>query len=141
MVWTDSHNILLCREILVKNPFIHKKSSPQRGQVWQEIAVNLSHIREPNFKIDLDQHAVGERYKLWQKLNDKMKASGIDTDMSEVEDMVEELIKLEDAYLEQQRLHQVEQQKKVEEDKENLNDMQVKAMESLGEKKKKKERR
>ena len=44
--------------------------------------------------------------KLRQKLNDKMKASGIDTDESEVEDMVEELIKLEDASLEQQRLHQ-----------------------------------
>ena len=67
-----------------------------------------------------------------------MKASGIDTDMSEVEDMVEELIQLEDASLEQQRLHQVEQQKKVEEDKENSNDMRIKAMESLGETKRRK---
>ena len=67
-----------------------------------------------------------------------MKASGIDTGMSEVEDMVEELIQLEDASLEQQRLHQVQQQKKVEEDKENSNDMQIKAMESLGETKRRK---
>ena len=143
MVWTESHDILLCREILVKNPFTYKKSSPQRGQIWQEIATNLSHIREPNFKVDLDQRAVRERYKLLsnklrRKLNDEMKASGIDTDMSEVEDMVEELIELEDASLEQQRLHQVEQQKKVEEDKENSNDMRVKAMESLGETKRRK---
>ena len=128
---------------MVKNPFTYKKSSPQRGQIWQEIAINLSHIREPNFKVDLDQRAVRERYKLLsnklrRKLNDEMKASGIDTDMSEVEDMVEELIELEDASLEQQRLHQVEQQKKVEEDKENSNDMRVKAMESLGETKRRK---
>ena len=67
-----------------------------------------------------------------------MKASGIDTGMSEVEDMVEELIQLEDASLEQQRLHQVQQQKKVEEDKENSNDMLIKAMESLGETKRRK---
>ena len=65
----------------------------------------------------MDQRAVRERYKLLsnklrRKLNDEMKASGIGTDMSEVEDMVEELIQLEDASLEQQRLHQVEQQKK-----------------------------
>ena len=86
---------------------MYKKSSPQRGQVWQQISINLSHIREPNFKVDLDQRAVRERYtllsnKLRPKLNDEMKASGIDTDMSKVEDMVEELIQLEDASLEQQ---------------------------------------
>ena len=143
MVWTDSHDILLCREILVKNPFMYKKSSPQRGQVWQEIAKNLSLIRKPNFKIDLDQRAVRERYKLLsnklrRKLSDEMKASGIDTDMSEVEDLVEELIQLEDASLEQQKLHQEEQKKRVEEDKENANDMRVKAMESLGETRKRK---
>ena len=67
-----------------------------------------------------------------------MKASGIDTDMPEVEDMVEELIQLEDASLEQQRLNQVEQQKKVEEDKENSNDIRIKTMESLGETKRRK---
>ena len=67
-----------------------------------------------------------------------MKASGIDTDMSEVENMVEELIQLEDASIEQQRLHQVEKQKKVEEDKKNSNDMRIKAMESLGETKRRK---
>ena len=143
MVWTESHDILLCREILIKNPFIYKKRSPQRGQVWQQIAINLSHIREPNFKVDLGQRGVRERYKLLsnklcRKLNDEMKASGIDTDMPEVEDMVEELIQLEDASLEQQRLNQVEQQKKVEEDKENSNDMRIKAMESLGETKRRK---
>ncbi len=145
MVWTDSHDILLCREILAKNPFMYKKSSPQHVQVWQEIAKNPPLIRKPNFKIDLDQRAVWERYKLLsnklcQKLNDEMKASGIDTDMSEVEDLVEELIQLEDVSLEQQKLHQEEQKKIVEEDKENANDMQVKAMESLGETKKKKRR-
>ena len=67
-----------------------------------------------------------------------MKASGIDTDMSEVEDMVEDLIELEDAHLEQQRLHQEEEQKKAAEDKENSYDMRVKAMESLGETKRRK---
>ena len=64
MVWSDDHDILVCNEILAENPFRFKKSSPQRGQVWQEIATNLSHIREPNFKVDLDQCAVRERYKL-----------------------------------------------------------------------------
>ena len=71
-------------------------------------------------------------------MNDEIKASGIDTDISEVEDMVKELIQLEDASLEQQRLHQVQQQKKVEEGKENSNDLRIKAMESLGETKRRK---
>jgi hypothetical protein len=97
MVWTDYHDILLCREMMVKNPFQFKKSSTQRGHVWLEIATTLACIKEPKFKTDLDQRAVRDRYnllsrKLRKKLSSEKKASGIDTDMSEVEDMIEELI-------------------------------------------------
>lgn len=144
MVWTDYHDILLCREILAKNPFQFKKSSTQRGQVWLEIATNLSCIREPKFKTDLDQRAVRERYnllstKLRRKLSSEEKASGIDPDMSEVEDMVEELIQIEDDLAERRRLNDEENKRKAEVDKENANDIRVKAMEKLGETKRRKE--
>jgi hypothetical protein len=69
----------------------------------------------------------------------EIKSSGIDPDMSEVDDMVGELIQLEDASSEQQRLCIEKQQKKAEEDKGNATDMRVKAMESLGETKRRKE--
>lgn len=64
MIWTDKHDVLLCREILSKNPFASKKSSPQRGQLWLEVAENLAQIKEPNFKTDLDRRAVRDRYNL-----------------------------------------------------------------------------
>lgn len=113
-------------------------------KVWLEIATNLSCIREPKFKTDLDQRAVRERYnllstKLRRKLSSEEKASGIDPDMSEVEDMVEELIQIEDDLAERRRLNDEENKRKAEVDKENANDIRVKAMEKLGETKRRKE--
>ncbi|CAB3991853.1 Hypothetical predicted protein [Paramuricea clavata] len=124
MVWTDYHDILLCREIMVKNPFQFKKSSTQRGHIWLEIATNLACIKEPKFKTDLEQRAS----KLRKKLSSDKKASGIDTDMSEVEDMIEELIQIEDDSTEQQRLNDEEHKKKADTDKENANNIRVQAM-------------
>ena len=144
MVWTDYHDILLRREIMVKNPFQFKKSSTQRGHVWLEIATNLACIKELKFKTDLDQSAIRDRYnllssKLRKKLSSEKKASGIDTEMSEVEDMIEELIQIEDDSTEKQRLNDEERKKKADTDKENANDIRVQATEKLGETKRRKE--
>lgn len=80
MVWTEAHDELLCREIIAENPFAYKKSSPQRGQAWQNIAIILSTIKEPHFKVD--KRAVRDTYnllasKLRRKLKEEEKASGI----------------------------------------------------------------
>ena len=144
MVWTDYHDILLCREMMVKNPFQFKKSSTQRGHVWLEIATTLACIKEPKFKTDLDQRAVRDRYnllssKLRKKLSSEKKASGIDTELSEVEDMIEELIQIEDDSTDWQRLNDEERKKKADTDKENANDIRVQAVEKLGETKRRKD--
>jgi DNA replication protein DnaD len=129
---------------MVKNPFQFKKSSTQRGHVWLEIATNLACIKELKFKTDLDQSAIRDRYnllssKLRKKLSSEKKASGIDTEMSEVEDMIEELIQIEDDSTEKQRLNDEERKKKADTDKENANDIRVQATEKLGETKRRKE--
>lgn len=137
MLWTDIHDVLLCREIRAKNPFAFKKSSPQRGQLWLEVADNLAQIRDPKFKLDLDRRAVRDRYnllstKLRRKLKQEEKASGIDPKMSELELILEELIEIEDN-AEQHKMNEEGNKKKLMEDKENAKDMRVKAMEKLGE--------
>ena len=101
MFWTDRHEAILCREILTHNPFQYKKISIQRGQVWNDIAEQLVAVDEVRFKSDLDRRGVRDRFnllsnKLRRKLKDGRKASGIETDMSEVEVALEDLIERED---------------------------------------------
>ena len=52
MVWTEQHDILILREILHIQPWIHRHGSVERGQAWDEIAAILnSLVEEPFFKV------------------------------------------------------------------------------------------
>ena len=48
MIWTNQHDILLCREILVEEPYKFKHGSRERGQCWNRIANALSRIEKPS---------------------------------------------------------------------------------------------
>ena len=142
MFWTERHDTILCREILIHNPFQNKKSSIQRGQVWKNIAERLVTVKEVRFKADLDQRAVRDRYnllanKLRRKLKDEDKASGIETDMTELEAALEDLIEREDQSDAQYKENQ-EQNIKKKEDREVAEDMRAKSIERLGETQKRK---
>ena len=62
MEWTDCHDILLCREILLVEPFKAKQRTQQRGQLWQSVAEHLNDISEPQFKVS--KRGVRDRYNL-----------------------------------------------------------------------------
>ena len=101
MTWSTVHDEMLCREILVVDPFTGtKKGTVARGTRWEEVAENLNKIQQIYFKVD--KRAVRDRYNLLSKeLRNKLKReekeSGIETDMTEVEMALEELIEKEDA--------------------------------------------
>ena len=128
-----------------KEPFCFQKQFPQRAQLWLEIAENLAQIREPNFKVNLHRRAVRDRYnllssKLRRKLKDEeKKASGIETSMSEVDLLLEQLIENEDATETQQKINVEGNKRKVMEERMNAEDMQAKTMDKLGETKRRKE--
>ena len=115
MVWSTVDDEMLCREILVVDPFTGtKKGTVARGTKWEEVAENLNKIEQVYFKVD--KRAVRDRYNLLSrelrnKLKREEKESGIETDMTEVEMALEELIEKEDAAETEQRV--VENQKKV----------------------------
>ena len=120
-----------------KEPFCFQIEFPRRAQLWLEIAENLAQIREPNFIVDLYRRAVRDRHnllpsKLRRKLNDE-KASGIETSMSEVELLLEQLIENEDATETQQKINVEGNKRKVMEEHMNAEDMQAKVIEKLGE--------
>ena len=100
MEWTEERDLCLCQEILVLEPFKAKKGSIARGQIWGQIAVNLNSLSVPQFRVK--QRSVRERYNLLNekfkaKMKHEEKASGIETDMSEMEKALEEIDEKESA--------------------------------------------
>ena len=73
MVWSTAHDEMLCREILVIDPFTGiRKSTVARGTKWEEVAENLNKIKQIYFKVD--KRAVRDRYNLLSKeLRKKLK--------------------------------------------------------------------
>ena len=95
MVWNTVHDEMLCKKILVVDPFTGtKKGTLERGTQWEEVAENLNKIHQVYFKVD--KWAVRDRYNLLSKeLRNKLereeKESGIETDMKKVEMTLVEL--------------------------------------------------
>ena len=80
MLWTESHNFALEREIIQFKPWFHRHGTPEHGQIWNRTAESLNQIQEPCFKVD--NRSVRYHYKLIEKrLNKKIsneeKAIGI----------------------------------------------------------------
>ena len=95
MEWTEQHDNCLCQAILVLEPFKAKKGSIARDQIWDKIANNLEH---PQFRVT--KRSVRERYTLLSekfraKMRDEEKASGVDTDLSDVEKALEDIAEKE----------------------------------------------
>ena len=60
MEWTEEHDILLGREILLLDPA--KPRTNLRGQIWTKIAGALNSLKEPKFVAS--QRSVRDRFKL-----------------------------------------------------------------------------
>ena len=80
MVWTPRHDKLLIREILLYEPWMQRKGTPERGAVWKRIAESLNQIADPDFKVD--DRSVRDHYKILEKKfkrkqSEEERASGI----------------------------------------------------------------
>ena len=49
MEWTDEHDVLMLREMIVSDVFSFKKESVGRGDAWDSIAEKLNQIDSPQF--------------------------------------------------------------------------------------------
>ena len=101
MEWTQYHDLVLCRELLVINPFQAKYKTTARAKLWVQAAENLAKTTSrPAFKKSFDKRAVQERYRL---LTENFKTrmvkerieDGINPTMSELDVLVEELVERE----------------------------------------------
>ena len=100
MKWTVEHDLTLCGEVLLQEPFKHPKNSKDRGEVWSNVAVNLNSLENPSFKVS--KRSVRDRLTLLQtkykrKIREEEKASGIDCEETPLDAAIEEILEKEKA--------------------------------------------
>lgn len=129
MVWNDEKDVLLCREMLVVEPYQFKEKTRERGQAWTKISDNINLI--PGFSTNM--RAIRERFKLletrYKKKNSaELKATGISPEISELDTLLEEIIsRMKDVSFE-------DGNKKKEQDEKRLGeDIRLQALETFAE--------
>ena len=141
MEWTEVHDTLLCREVLLEEPYKYKKGSNEKGKKWTEIAEALNKSEEVKFKVT--QRGVRERMERLQKKHLEKKkeeesASGIAVDdLTELETLIDEIIDREK--LAEESRDSEGALKKIEADKQTAEKISKEAMERFGQTKKRSE--
>ena len=134
MEWIDEHDILLLREMIASELFQFKKGSPDRSKIWESIHERLNKLNNPKFMIKEKRGGVRDRWNLLQTKfkrtqRDKLRASGIDCELSEKDALIGELREKEDSFS--------AKEKKKSDDKEAAEENRSqKAMEHMASKKK-----
>lgn len=142
MKWTELHDQMLVREILLIQPWTSKKASPERGEAWLKIATSLNSLQTPTFRVT--QRSVRDRYALLEKkykkkVRDETLASGISCEENEVDLGMDEIVTL---FYEADKEHEkcaAEKKKKLEDEANQAAEMRQQSLESFGETRKRSE--
>ncbi|XP_068737656.1 trichohyalin-like [Montipora capricornis] len=136
--WTTDHDVIMCREVLVSEPYKFKLRAPERGQAWESVAQQLNSIHQPTFRVTT--RSVRDRFSLLStkyahKLRMQEKASGIEVEQSELEKLIEEILEREkNAKNELESKHR-EKKSKVEKEKASAEEVRKQAMERMAKRK------
>ena len=129
MDWTNEHDILLCWEVIVNDPYEFKTGSRERGQCLDKIADILNAIQNPWFKVD--QRSIRDRLKellkaFITKKNAEERASGINPEYSELDNLLNDINERKHEGEIRENQNSEEKNKKV--DKERVEAEQVRRM-------------
>jgi len=136
MAWNEEQDLLLCREILISQPYKFPFGSRERGHCWSEVANRLNECHQPRFAVD--QRAVRERYaKIEKYFKNRMareeRASGINGEESELDQAIQDIMGMAEAA--QEEIIQKVAENKISRDKERMTaeDVRKRSMERLSE--------
>ncbi|CAB3990784.1 Hypothetical predicted protein [Paramuricea clavata] len=136
MLWTNRHDILLCREILVKEPYKFKHGSREKGHCWNTIADNLKSMGGEKFIVD--QRSVRDRFSKLEKhhkrkMAEEEKASGISPEFTELDEALEDIVERTQEVQEEFAAENDKREKIAEKERETAEDVRKRSMEKLGE--------
>ena len=139
MDWTNEHDILLCREVIVNDPYEFKTGSRERGQCLDKIADILNAIQNPWFKVD--QRSIRDRLKkllkaFITKKNAEERASGINPEYSELDDLLNDINERKHEGEIRENQNSEEKNKKVDKERAEAEQVRRMSMERLSETKK-----
>ena len=108
---------MLCREVLLFEPYQFKPRTKERRNAWKAISENLMASKTVNFKVDARSvrerllNVVIPRHKV--KIKEQLAASGISPENNSLDDPVEEIIeKTEEAEKAYEQDNVIEDEKK-----------------------------
>lgn len=138
MVWDNTKDEMLCREVLLFEPYQFKPRSRERGNAWKAISENLTACSSNNMNFKVDARAVRERVgviivKHKQKSRAELVASGISPDHTALDDALEEI---SEKMKEAEEVHTEatqEKTQKIQQDALKAKEMRQQALETLGE--------
>ena len=134
MKWTKEHDVLLGKEVMLFELWKYKLGSRERGNCLDRIAESLNQLQEPF--LNVSQTSIRDRLKILErdfKRKDRFErnASGISPEKSEIDVIKDYLERKEEQERESEKISD-----KTAKDKASAEEMRKKAMESLGETKK-----
>lgn len=132
MTWSDQHDILLCREVLVEEPYRFKSGTRERGQSWDKVANALN--AQENIRFSVDQRAVRDRLqKITKVFKRRMaaeeRASGINPEKTELDEALESVIERSEGAQEEILRGDSEKRRQAEKDRETAEDVRKRSME------------
>ena len=136
MAWTEEQDLLLCREILISQPYKFPFGSRERGHCWNEVANRLNECNQPRFTVD--QRAVRERYaKIEKYFKNRMakeeRASGINAEESELDQAIQDIMGMAEAAEEEITQKAAENKNSRDKDRLTAEDVRKRSMERLSE--------
>ena len=137
MTWTYDHDILLCREILVEEPYRFKAGTRDKGQAWEKIANNLNG-NNTECRFVVNQRGVRDRYTILEKaFKRKMaaeeRASGINAEPTELDLAIESIIERSEGAQVDMARNDENKKKQAEQEKETAESIRKRSMERLAE--------
>ena len=95
MEWSEKHDVVLCKEVLLMEPYQHPHRSKERGDAWNHIALNLNGLDHPKFTVN--KRSVRDRLTLLiikhkAKMRQEENASGVTCEETELDRALEEVI-------------------------------------------------
>ena len=138
--WSDESDVVLCREILVLRPYQYQKGSKESGNAWNLITDIMNEKVE---ELSVTTKSVRDHFNLLltkrkNKKRENERASGINIEEKEIDTLLDEI--LEDIENCQEVLSTQSDAKRQAEaaDKEKAEEMRMRAMETYGESRKRK---
>ena len=136
MRWTEEHDIVFLRELLVHEPYKYRKGSTERGKVWDKLATALNKIEDPKFRVhgrSVRDHLKTLVDNFKRKNREEEKASGISPEESEVDTALSDIVERFEQAEEEHISETSEKKAKIAMDMEKAQEMRKRSLETFAE--------